>query len=83
MHSFRQRDPEPLGPPPVRVARFGQKVVHSAFQMPKARELCQHLDSEGYGALQCLGALREFTRPPDLEAEEAIQIGGDLDDVQI
>ena len=66
MQSLRQGGPEPLPAPPVRVPMGCQEAVNHAFQVAKAGELGQHLDSEGHGALQALRALREPLVPPIL-----------------
>ena len=83
MQSLCQRDSEPLAPPPVRVATGGQEIVDRRFQVTHTRELGQHLDAKGHRGLTVPGALREVSRPPDLQAEGAFDIACYFEDVQV
>ena len=83
MQSLCQRDSEPLAPPPVRVATGGQEIVDRVFQVTHPWKLGQHLDPEGHRGLEAPGALREVSRPSDLQAEGAFDVAGYFDDVQV
>ena len=83
MQSLCQRDSEPLAPPPVRIATGGQEVVDRVFQVTHPWELGQHLDPVGHRGLEAPGALREVPRPSDLQAEGAVGVAGDFEDVQV